>query len=862
MKKILIALTALAALFIGCTKEPMTGYDAENIKVDNSYVAIDTLGSSVTVNVTATEAWKAYVHTSYEYKNADKKTITVDTLIVPGSPACYPHGIKDPVVSWITVSPLEGSAGTTQLTITGPAGTDYRTQELKLVGASGSKEITVAQGENIAKEYTVSEILPLIWSGKAGGSPVIVNGIICKIVAIEPAYGNATYYISDDGTFQGEGEAGNWLQVYRGKWLNGEDFTKGNEIAVGDQVSIKGQVTLYGGNTPETVQNASEIISIKKSLVSVDPADLAFEKGDTSAVVKVLYSGDNLNFSIDEAGSKFLSITNIKDVDDTTFVTVHALENTSPAAREGVITFSSATDDDKSATTVTVKQAGAAVVAAISEVVKMADGTAFLTEEALVSALTTRGFVATDGTAGIYVYLGSGSTIAPAIGDKVSFAGTKVTYNGVPEVTEISNFKTVSNGNTVVYPTSNNITGTFDTYTADVAEFISVTGELVKSNNYYNITVPGATKSGSLVYPVDALGAADFAGKNVTVKGYFNGLSSNSAGDQFVNIIATSISEGGAVVYKYKKATSVTSGKKYLIAATVGDNVEVMETLAQSGITKTYGYPKALEVAPDGDFVSLESEDYAFTFTAAEGGYTIVNSEGKYIYQNGTYKTYNEGTEVNADCYWTVTPNADGTFSLTSPSGYTAYYDTGYGSYGVYNEEKDTYVMPCLYEFDGADSETTGPKYAQISSVDELGDGAIVLIAAKNGDKYEVMETLAQSGITKTYGYPKALEATADKGVITLEGTEFEFTVTKTANGYTFVNSEGKYIYQNGTYKTYNEGAEVNADCYWSITAADGAFQMTSPSGYTMYYDTGYGSYGVYNEVKETYLLPCLFKKK
>ena len=129
MKKIFIALTALAALFIGCTKEPMTGYDAENIKVDNSYVAIDTLGGSVTVNVTATEAWKAYVHTSYEYKNADKKTITVDTLIVPGSPACYPHGIKDPVVSWITVSPLEGSAGTTQLTITGPAGTDYRTQE-------------------------------------------------------------------------------------------------------------------------------------------------------------------------------------------------------------------------------------------------------------------------------------------------------------------------------------------------------------------------------------------------------------------------------------------------------------------------------------------------------------------------------------------------------------------------------------------------------------------------------------------------------------------------------------------------------------------------------------------------------------
>ena len=103
-KYIILSLLGAAALLFGCAKEPVTGYDNASLKVDNSYVRIDTLGGSTTIKLTAKEAWQLFVKTSYDYKVTDaagkSKTYTVDTLITPGT-TCKPRGIKDAVESWI-----------------------------------------------------------------------------------------------------------------------------------------------------------------------------------------------------------------------------------------------------------------------------------------------------------------------------------------------------------------------------------------------------------------------------------------------------------------------------------------------------------------------------------------------------------------------------------------------------------------------------------------------------------------------------------------------------------------------------------------------------------------------------------------
>lgn len=69
-------------------------------------------------------------------------------------------------------------------------------------------------------------------------------------------YGNASFYISDDGS------NANTFYVFRTLYLNNVKYTEGTLPQVGDDVIICGKVTNYKGNTPETMQNQSYIYSL------------------------------------------------------------------------------------------------------------------------------------------------------------------------------------------------------------------------------------------------------------------------------------------------------------------------------------------------------------------------------------------------------------------------------------------------------------------------------------------------------------------------------------------------------------------------------------------------------------------------
>ena len=129
------------------------------------------------------------------------------------------------------------------------------------------------------------------------------------------------------------------------------------------------------------------------------------------------------------------------------------------------------------------------------------------------------------------------------LGDGVSMAAEKTTYNGVPELTNITEVFVDSEGNPVNHPDAVDITAQAGTYEAAEAEYVKLTGTLSVSGNYYNIALdafPEGDKQGSIVYPVEGLEAKSFDGKKITVTGYFNGLSSKG---KYINIIATKIVE-------------------------------------------------------------------------------------------------------------------------------------------------------------------------------------------------------------------------------------------------------------------------------------------------------------------------------
>lgn len=138
---------------------------------------------------------------------------------------------------------------------------------------------------------------------------------------------------------------------------------------------------------------------------------------------------------------------------------------------------------------------------------------------------------------------------------------------------------------------------------------------------------------------------------------------------------------------QFKKVTSVTSGKQYLIVAD-GQMAKLD--------TRTYGYLYVDEVTDNGGIITADPAN-AFTFTAVSGGYNITMSNGKYVYQTGTYNSFNFDATAVDGSLWTVTPQSDGTFKiLNANTSKWIQYSADYTSYGCYNETKGS--MPALYE--------------------------------------------------------------------------------------------------------------------------------------------------------------------
>ena len=93
-----------------------------------------------------------------------------------------------------------------------------------------------------------------------------IKGKICRDITANnqfgTQFGNCTFYISEDGT-DADNASGSVFQVFRTLYLGNRKWETGDKtLAKGDEVVVYGPVVNYKGNTPETVANASYLISI------------------------------------------------------------------------------------------------------------------------------------------------------------------------------------------------------------------------------------------------------------------------------------------------------------------------------------------------------------------------------------------------------------------------------------------------------------------------------------------------------------------------------------------------------------------------------------------------------------------------
>ena len=145
---------------------------------------------------------------------------------------------------------------------------------------------------------------------------------------------------------------------------------------------------------------------------------------------------------------------------------------------------------------------------------------------------------------------------------------------------------------------------------------------------------------------------------------------------------------------QFKKVTTVTSGKQYLIVA----GTQVAQPIAAD---KNYGWLYVSATTPENDIITV-SDAKSFVITATDKGYTIQqSSDNRYLYQEGTFNSFQIGATVSDSdaAWWDITPNADGTFTILN-KGMNKWiqYSPNYTSFGSYDTLQEGAVLPSLYE--------------------------------------------------------------------------------------------------------------------------------------------------------------------
>ncbi len=369
--KYFLSFFALVALLSSCSDDDAITL-LDEIQVSSSYVSIDVNGGSNTITVNAKEAW------------------SFDEAEIP---------------AWLTISPMNGGAGETQVTFTAPAAPDGRNTVLHISCADKSQTINVIQGLAVVHNATCAEVI----EGPESKN-YRVTGTVASIV--NTTYGN--WYLRDEtgeiyiyGTLDAKGNTKNFLSL---------------GLEVGDIVTVEGPKTVYNG-TVELVDVT--VVNIQKSLVKVegyDPEDATIPvEGGNVAVNLSCKTNNGVSVEIPEEERSWLSIVSVTGGSEPV-VTFRAAVNNG-GDRSAVVVFKTTDDKGQEYTAeATIYQKGSIVAASVAEFLEAPVGD---TQYRITGVITS---VANASYGNVYVRDWSGETYVYGIGSKGDFeaAGLKV----------------------------------------------------------------------------------------------------------------------------------------------------------------------------------------------------------------------------------------------------------------------------------------------------------------------------------------------------------------------------------------------------------------------------------------------------
>lgn len=430
----------LAALMAtACSEHEVIGL-MDEVKLSSSFVAIPVEGGQTTFTVEAKGDWKI---DDIVTKITTNKDGSVDTT-------------WSQMPSWLTVTPTQGTAGKTTVTLQADR-TDYgRQAELHILCGSKVQYINVRQGSLEAASATCAEV-----NAGADGKTYRVKGTVTQIA--NTTYGN--WYMEDKtgsvliyGTLDSEGKTKNFTSL---------------GIEVGDVVTVEGPKKTYNG-TVELVDVT--VLSIEKWMAKLIGEDITQPKAGGTFDVKIAYKGKGCMVSIPEEASEWIAYSSMDYVPgipskleqnpaDTAVVHFTCAENAGES-RVATLKFVSekydAAKETTISTTVSVKvsQDGGIRDVTCAEFLALEDNGPQVRITGVISkvANTTYGNIyVRDATGEVYVYgvltpegeSKKFDTLGLTEGCVVTLQGVKSSYKGSPQMsngTYVShiNVKTVS----------------------------------------------------------------------------------------------------------------------------------------------------------------------------------------------------------------------------------------------------------------------------------------------------------------------------------------------------------------------------------------------------------------------------------
>ncbi len=277
----------------------------------------------------------------------------------------------------------------------------------------------------------------------------------------------------------------------------------------------------------------------------------------------------------------------------------------------------------------------------LEEIAAMDKDTDVQTEEVLVVGKYARGvMLAQDG---FYLLAFNNDGVSAEIGDIVTVKGKVGEYAGLKQIAS-PEVEIVSSDNEVVLPDPK-VLEALDEYSSDKVELIQYAGTLAVSGNYFNVTVAGSTRQGSIQYPVDADALKALDKKQIVATGFFTGLTGSN---KYVNMMSTSVVEKEGNVFDVTptqinvaaSATTaeinVTGNVEWTAEASDGASVNPASGTGAGTITVTF---------PANEDANNTKDYTVFVRTEAEG----VNDEFEVNITQGKAVTGTHFVKVTAD---------------------------------------------------------------------------------------------------------------------------------------------------------------------------------------------------------------------